>query len=92
MRDDNAKDTLTGSEGQDWFFANLLADGRDYVLDKITDLSTFEQLYAQDLDLSWFRSASSRSLPLRRSSCAVMPHKLWKRRQVRQMIAVSESG
>jgi uncharacterized delta-60 repeat protein len=36
--DDGAKDVLTGSSGQDWFFANLDAG----VLDKITDLSADE--------------------------------------------------
>jgi uncharacterized delta-60 repeat protein len=44
VRDDSAKDTMTGSDGQDWFFANL-AEG---VLDKITDLSADE--FAADLD------------------------------------------
>jgi serine/threonine protein kinase len=36
--DDAAKDVLTGSEGQDWFFANLETG----VLDKITDLHADE--------------------------------------------------
>jgi hypothetical protein len=42
--DDGAADTLTGSEGLDWFFANV-----DFgVKDKITDLSAKE--FANDLD------------------------------------------
>jgi len=36
--DDAAKDVMTGSEGQDWFFANLESG----VLDKITDLNADE--------------------------------------------------
>ena len=48
--DDNAKDMLTGSEGQDWFFANLFLDGGDDAdrKDKITDLGRIE--FALDLD------------------------------------------
>jgi hypothetical protein len=42
--DDAVKDTMTGSEGQDWFFANLDSG----ILDKITDLSAAE--FAEDLD------------------------------------------
>lgn len=41
--DDNAADVMTGSAGQDWFFAHLGAG----VLDKITDLATNE--FADDL-------------------------------------------
>ena len=44
VRDDFAKDTMTGSAGQDWFFANL-ASG---VIDKVTDLSASE--FAEDLE------------------------------------------
>jgi hypothetical protein len=36
--DDAVKDTLTGSSGEDWFFANLGSG----VLDKITDLHAEE--------------------------------------------------
>ncbi|MCR4413038.1 MAG: hypothetical protein NUV77_11520 [Thermoguttaceae bacterium] len=47
--DDNAKDTLTGCEGLDWFFANVVLDGGDATTrDKITDLSANE--FAMDLD------------------------------------------
>lgn len=46
--DDNAVDVLTGSAGQDWFFANADAANRDY----ITDLGANE--FANDLDfISW---------------------------------------
>lgn len=45
--DDNAHDVLTGSAGQDWFFAQL--DGDDStVKDKITDLGASE--FASDID------------------------------------------
>jgi Ca2+-binding RTX toxin-like protein len=43
--DDDAKDVMTGSSGQDGFFANLDSG----VLDKITDLSASE--FAEDLDI-----------------------------------------
>jgi hypothetical protein len=42
--DDGAADVLTGSSGQDWFFANLSGGG---VLDRLTDLSAAE--FANDL-------------------------------------------
>lgn len=42
--EDDAKDVLTGSAGQDWFFANLGSDG---VRDKVTDLHADE--FAADL-------------------------------------------
>jgi hypothetical protein len=42
--DDGAADVMTGSAGQDWFFANLDSG----VKDKITDLSASE--FANDLD------------------------------------------
>jgi Ca2+-binding RTX toxin-like protein len=38
VRDDAAKDTMTGSEGNDWFFANLASS----VIDKVTDLRADE--------------------------------------------------
>jgi Ca2+-binding RTX toxin-like protein len=44
--DDNCVDTLTGSAGQDWFWANLQGDG---VHDKITDLGAHES--ADDLKI-----------------------------------------
>jgi Ca2+-binding RTX toxin-like protein len=44
VRDDSVKDIMTGSDGQDWFFANL-ASG---VLDKVTDLTASE--FAEDLE------------------------------------------
>lgn len=52
VHDDNSKDTLTGSAGNDWFFANVLLDGGDDAdtRDKITDLSLLEALFAQDID------------------------------------------
>ena len=47
--DDGSADVLTGSAGQDWFFANLAKDSTDSgVLDKVTDLSASE--FASDLD------------------------------------------
>ena len=42
--DDSGRDVLTGSSGQDWFFANLDGTG---VLDKVTDLHDDE--FADDL-------------------------------------------
>ena len=43
--DDGIQDVLTGSSGQDWFWANYKGTG---ALDKITDLSAAE--FANDLD------------------------------------------
>ena len=50
VHDDNAKDLLTGSAGQDWYFANLFLDSGDDAsqTDKISDLSASE--LALDLD------------------------------------------
>jgi Ca2+-binding RTX toxin-like protein len=49
--DDEDKDTLTGDQGLDWFFANLWLDGDDEgTKDKIVDLNFFEFLFANDLD------------------------------------------
>ena len=50
VHDDDAKDMLTGTEGQDWFFANLFLDNGDDAekKDKITDLHAGE--FALDLD------------------------------------------
>ncbi len=50
VQDDNAKDTLTGSSGQDWFFANLALDSGDDadIKDKIVDSSSNET--SVDLD------------------------------------------
>jgi Ca2+-binding RTX toxin-like protein len=50
--DDNDKDTLTGDQGSDWFFANLWLDcGEDAAQkDQIVDLSLFELMFANDLD------------------------------------------
>jgi Ca2+-binding RTX toxin-like protein len=42
--DDGAADVMTGTSGQDWYFANLAGTG---VLDRITDLSAAE--FANDL-------------------------------------------
>lgn len=46
--DDGARDVLTGSAGQDWFFASLAADTPSEVRDRITDLHADE--FAADLD------------------------------------------
>ena len=48
--DDNASDMLTGTSGQDWFFANLVLDAGDQATtkDKITDLASLE--LALDID------------------------------------------
>lgn len=47
--DDAAADVLTGSAGQDWFFANVAKDSTDSgVRDKVTDRSASE--FANDLD------------------------------------------
>jgi Ca2+-binding RTX toxin-like protein len=48
--DDNTSDTLTGSSGTDWFFANLFLDNGDDATkkDKITDMHASE--LALDLD------------------------------------------
>jgi hypothetical protein len=43
--DDGAQDVMTGSSGQDWYFANIAGDG---VRDRITDLSAAE--FAVDLN------------------------------------------
>ena len=52
VADDNAKDTLAGDQGLDWFFANLWLDPNDdaEVKDKIVDMNLFELLFANDLD------------------------------------------
>jgi len=52
VHDDNDKDTLTGSSGTDWFFANLFLDCGDDAdtRDKITDLNLLELLWVQDID------------------------------------------
>ncbi len=52
VHDDNNKDTLTGSAGFDWFFANFYLDGGDDAdtRDKITDLNLLEAWFAQDID------------------------------------------
>jgi Ca2+-binding RTX toxin-like protein len=46
--DDGAADVLTGSSGQDWFFANLNPEDPEDVRDRITDLS--DDVFAGDLD------------------------------------------
>lgn len=50
VHDDGVKDTLTGSSGRDWYFANLVLDDGDDAdtKDKITDLSAQE--FSEDLD------------------------------------------
>jgi hypothetical protein len=50
VHDDNAADLLTGSAGQDWFFANLSTHGNDDATkkDKIADLTWGD--FANDLD------------------------------------------
>ena len=46
--DDTSLDVLTGSSGTDWFLFNRDNDG--VVKDRVTDMSTFESLIAQDID------------------------------------------
>ncbi len=48
VQDDAYEDVLTGSSGQDWFLFNQDGDGG--VKDKVTDMSTFEAMFAQDID------------------------------------------
>ena len=54
--DDNAVDRLTGGQGTDWYFANILADNR-LALDFITDLASGE--IATDIDLDKLQTLSS---------------------------------
>lgn len=46
--DDGREDVLTGSSGIDWFLFN--ADGDGGVRDRVTDMSTFESMFAVDID------------------------------------------
>lgn len=48
VHDDHCEDVLTGSSGNDWFIFNKDGDGG--VKDKATDMSTFEALFALDVD------------------------------------------
>lgn len=49
VHDDGSADMLTGSSGDDWFLFNQ--DGDDGTAkDKVTDLTTFAQMFAQDID------------------------------------------
>ncbi len=50
VHDDGVQDVLTGSSGQDWFLFNEDGDGDPTKKDKVTDMSTFEQLFAEDID------------------------------------------
>ena len=47
VHDDGAPDVLTGSAGQDWFLFTAAGDGAQ---DRVTDMSTFEAIYAEDID------------------------------------------
>src|SRR5262249_19223410 len=42
VHDDEAADVLTGSSGEDWFFANIDGDGNSAAKDKVTDLQAEE--------------------------------------------------
>ena len=42
--DDADRDELTGSAGNDWFFANLVDEDDDGPEDEVTDLKDFELL------------------------------------------------
>jgi VCBS repeat-containing protein len=46
--DDGREDVLTGSSGIDWFLFNVDGDGG--VRDRVTDMSTFESMFATDID------------------------------------------
>jgi Ca2+-binding RTX toxin-like protein len=48
VHDDAAADVLTGSSGQDWFLFNNDGDGG--ITDAVTDLHTFEAMFASDID------------------------------------------
>jgi Ca2+-binding RTX toxin-like protein len=49
VSDDGAKDVLSGDGDKDWFLFN--SDGG--VNDKVTDLTTIEAMYAEDIDFLW---------------------------------------
>ncbi len=48
VHDDQTADVLTGSDGDDWFLFNKDGDGG--VKDKVTDMSTYESQYFEDID------------------------------------------
>ena len=48
IHDDGREDVLTGSAGVDWYLFN--EDGDGGVADRVTDMSTFESLFAADID------------------------------------------
>ena len=50
VHDDDCVDILTGSSGADWFLFNRDGDGSWRNKDWVTDMSTFESMYAQDID------------------------------------------
>jgi hypothetical protein len=50
VRDDGQEDVLTGNSGNDWFFFNKDGDGDRRKKDRVTDMSTFEALFAKDID------------------------------------------
>jgi len=50
VQDDGLQDMLTGSSGSDWFFFNRDGDGDARKKDKATDMSTFEAMFAEDID------------------------------------------
>jgi hypothetical protein len=50
VEDDGAQDVLTGSSGNDWFLFNEDGAGDPAKRDKATDMKTFEEMFAEDID------------------------------------------
>ena len=48
VHDEGREDILTGSSGNDWFLFNQDGDGG--TRDRVTDMSTFESMFADDID------------------------------------------
>ena len=48
VHDEGREDILTGSSGNDWFLFNQ--DGDSGTRDRVTDMSTFESMFADDID------------------------------------------
>lgn len=48
VHDDAAADVLTGSKGQDWFLFTSTGDSEDR--DRTTDMRTFEEMFAEDIE------------------------------------------
>jgi hypothetical protein len=55
VHDDGVTDELSGNNGVDWFFANLVLDAGDDSTkkDKVTDASNAEKLHWVDIDFTW---------------------------------------